>query len=151
MATARIWLDKDGLAGPDLSFQWRRAIADWLKTSLPFIALIAITIESLLLYRFWILFSGNEPGALPLKALYSLTDLLVWPFRSFERPGDANNLSTIDISTLVAMDVYLVSALALVFAVTLTRSGLWLFQLFPHKGDRSRAASDGPVLEEKAI
>lgn len=86
-----------------------------LRRRLRDVALVVLTlslvIEGLLLFRLWAQLSNRAFTAGISGFAYDLSNQLVAPFRSFEPESTVRATGILDMSTLVAIEVYLVAAI----------------------------------------
>ncbi len=84
---------------------------------------LGLAVEAFLAYRVWAQLTG-EPDSGPLRILYALTSLLVAPFRGYETVQVANKDTTLEMASLLAVEVYLASAVGVLLATWLLRNAI---------------------------
>lgn len=90
----------------------------------PAVALIVIataTIEASLAFRAWVQLSGNQLDNLGLKLIYGLSSQAVAPFKGLETTTPVRQQGILELSTLVALEAYLLLAVAVVCILFLGR------------------------------
>jgi hypothetical protein len=87
-------------------------IADAIGRLLPVVALAGVAIEATLLFRLWHQMAGSVPGGWPWAWVYGFGGSLIGPFRHYDTVQP--QAPVVDLAGLVALEVYLVTTLALV-------------------------------------
>jgi len=96
-------------------------VADAIGRLLPGVIMASVAIEASLLYRLWHQMMGTVPASGLGALLFSLTGTLIEPFRRYDTVRILPEAPVIDLAALIAVEVYLVAALALITVTAICR------------------------------
>jgi hypothetical protein len=88
------------------------------RALIPTIILAGLTVEALLLTRLWAQLTDRAASGF-LGIVFSVTDVMVSPFRSLEPYQSARQTGVFELATLYAMEAYLIATLVSIAAVVL--------------------------------
>jgi uncharacterized protein YggT (Ycf19 family) len=91
---------------------------------------VALVIESLLLFRLWVQVTSQDAASGLTHFFYNLSGRLVEPFATFEVDQPIRNTGIVDLSTLLALEVYLVAAICAVSVLIFTNVLLRLVAVY---------------------
>jgi hypothetical protein len=85
------------------------------------VVLAVLAIEAILAFRLWVQLSGDQLDSSGLRSLYAISADLAAPFRLFETTKPVDPDRVLELSTIVAVEGYLVVGAVLLGVLLLTR------------------------------
>ena len=131
----------------------------WALMPGPFLLFLGgeAVIQASLGVRLFYAFEGGEPSGKIVEALYGLSGTLVAPFASVDGDVAVSGSGVFHLSTVVAMDVYLLAGIATIVTYTVLRSGFGIVRWQVrrahrrHRPARVEAPTQAPLVSEAVL